>query len=791
MAEKRMLTDRMDIRYLQGYAVVCDDNPYGILTHGDYPIHTGKIQVLHRIGWMSVYYSLCLFLLLASGPGAGLALAQTQDQVDLTVKKILVMHSGEANARIFLETDKGLTTTLESGGISELNQFYESLNLVWNPGQAYRQAMAEKLRLQYGHRKVDMIITMYPEALEFVLRDCGDIFPDVPIIALYLQKSLDLSNADRFIVQHTASLDITGTFEIARHLFPSAKRVYVVSGIHEVDRQIEAQARRDLKKWETRLEFHYLSHMPFEDMLATVASVPPDSIILLLVLVRDVKGVRYTVPTVAQRLSQVSSAPIFGIVDTGLGYGIVGGSLLAPEHIGSKAGELALDFLRGTLSPGDAAKTLKTPPVPVFDWRQLRRWNLSEGALPKGSIIKNKELTLWDFKYYIIGILIFSMAETALIVFLVVQRRRKKSAEASLRKAEEKYRSIFEGALEGIFETSPQGQPLTVNPALARTLGYDSPGEFIAKIRDLGSQLYANPDKRAEFMGLIEKQDVVLGFECELLRRDGTKIWVSISGRRVLGPDGKTRFYSGFVEDITGRKRSEKALRESERVLRQNENDLRTLTGRLIHNQEEERRRLARELHDDLVQRLAVFAIDVGELEKKLIDRPAPVQTQLHQMKTDIIKLSQDIHRLSRQLHPTILDDLGLIKAVEAECMNVSKREGIDIVFSHENIPTVIPKDISLAVYRIVQEGLSNISKHACAEHITICIKGIGHDLLLSVQDDGIGFEPELVKGEKPGLGLSSMRERARIIAGGLTIASQPEKGTVVTLRVPLKREGK
>jgi PAS domain S-box-containing protein len=634
-----------------------------------------------------------------------------------------------------------------------------------------------------------VIITMYPEALEFVLKDCGDILPHVPIIALYLQKSLELSNADRTIVQHTATLDITGTFESALSLVPGLKRVYVVSGVHEVDRQVEAQARRDLKKWETMLEFHYLSHMPFEDMLATVSSVPPDSILLLLVLVRDVKGVRYTVPTVAQRLSQVSAAPIFGIVDTGLGYGIVGGSLLDPVHIGSKAGELALDFLRGILPPGDASKILKTPPRAMFDWRQLRRWKLSESALPQGSIVRNKEITFWDFKYYIIGVMTFCLAESVLIFFLVIQRRRKKSAEESLRKTEEKYRSIFDNALEGIFETSPQGQLLTVNPALARILGYDSPGEIISKIRDVRGQLYAHPDKRAEFVELIEKQDVVLGFECELLRRDGEKIWASISSRRVCGPDGKTLYYSGFMKDITELKQADEASRKSERILNQNANELRMLAGRLIHNQEEERSRLARELHDDIVQRLAVFAIDIGKLEGELMDQPAPVQEKLSEMKRGMIKISGDVHNLSRRLHPSILDDLGLIKAVESECANFSRREGTEIVFNHENIPTDMPKDISLSLYRIIQEGLRNISKHACADHISVSLKGTDNEVLLSVQDDGIGFDPAEIKG-KPGLGLSSIRERVRLIQSNHSINSQPEKGTQITVRVPLMKEG-
>jgi signal transduction histidine kinase len=233
------------------------------------------------------------------------------------------------------------------------------------------------------------------------------------------------------------------------------------------------------------------------------------------------------------------------------------------------------------------------------------------------------------------------------------------------------------------------------------------------------------------------------------------------------------------------RKQAEEAARESERKLRQNESDLRGLAGRLIYAQEEERSRLARELHDDLVQRLAVVAIDVGRLELQLLDPPPPVREALGEMKNGIIRISQDVHSLARQLHPSILDDLGLIKAVESECAGFSKREGIEVVFNHENIPRVIPKDISLSLYRIIQEALRNISKHACAQHISVSLQGIGHDVLLSVQDDGIGFDWAEVK-ENPGLGFSSMRERARLIHGEFSIKSQPGKGTVITVRAPL-----
>jgi two-component system, NarL family, sensor kinase len=224
-------------------------------------------------------------------------------------------------------------------------------------------------------------------------------------------------------------------------------------------------------------------------------------------------------------------------------------------------------------------------------------------------------------------------------------------------------------------------------------------------------------------------------------------------------------------------------------LLRQNENDLRGLAGKLIYAQEEERCRIARELHDDLAQRLSAFSIDLGRLEKKLLGQPAPLQESLREMKNAIVGISEDAHNLSRQLHPAILDDLGLIKAVESECASFSRREGIEVVFNHEDIPRNMPKDLSLSLYRIVQEGLNNISKHACAEHISVSLTSIDHAIVLSVQDIGIGFDWAEVKGH-PGLGFSSMRERARFIRGEFSILTQLEKGTVITVRAPLTTEG-
>ena len=359
----------------------------------------------------------------------------------------------------------------------------------------------------------------------------------------------------------------------------------------------------------------------------------------------------------------------------------------------------------------------------------------------------------------------------------------------NLAQAEAKYRTVADFTYDWEYWANMDGTLNYVSPSCERISGYsvqdfiDKPSLFREIIVPQDHKIWDRHyhDSRRELKG----RDI----QFRIQRRDGEIRWIEHACQPVTDNTGLFIGFRASNRDITSRKQAEEAVRESERKLRQNESVLRGLAGRLIFAQEEERSRLARELHDDLAQRLAVVAIDTGRLELQLMDRPAPVRQTLGEIKNGIVRISQDVHSLSRQLHPSILDDLGLIKAVESECAGFSKREGIEVVFNHENIPRVIPKDVSLSLYRIIQEGLRNISKHACAQHTSVCLQGIDHDVLLSVQDDGIGFDRAEVK-ENPGLGFSSMRERARLIHGEFSIKSQPEKGTVITVRAPLTREG-
>lgn len=248
----------------------------------------------------------------------------------------------------------------------------------------------------------------------------------------------------------------------------------------------------------------------------------------------------------------------------------------------------------------------------------------------------------------------------------------------------------------------------------------------------------------------------------------------------------------GVMQDITKQKQAENILRENRETLRNNQKDLQRLTGKLIAIREEELRGLSRELHDDLTQRLASIAIETGklELQSHAMEQVLPedfIQI-ISSIKNQLIATSEDVHRIARQLHPTILDDLGLVRAMESEIAAITNRDNLEINFSQKDIPKNIPKDISLCIYRIMQEGLKNIIRHANINTCEVYLQTVNTTLNLIIKDCGVGFDNVEVR-RRHGLGLSSMRERVQLVRGDFAIESFPGLGTTLQVRIPLNME--
>jgi signal transduction histidine kinase len=237
----------------------------------------------------------------------------------------------------------------------------------------------------------------------------------------------------------------------------------------------------------------------------------------------------------------------------------------------------------------------------------------------------------------------------------------------------------------------------------------------------------------------------------------------------------------GTFTDVTERKHAETQLREKEAVLRASHQEIGHLAGRVIFAQETERKRLARELHDDLSQKVALLSIDLDQLRQ---DEP-DFATRLRRISAFTSDIATEVHQLSHQLHPFKLEALGLVAAIQSVCNDVSTQSGLTIEFQHDRVPARIHPDVTLCLFRIVQEAIRNVIKHSHARRVWVYLGKSDPDLALQIADSGVGFD--LAKHERSGLGLVSMRERVNFLGGELAIHSLPGSGTRIGVRVPLE----
>jgi signal transduction histidine kinase len=204
--------------------------------------------------------------------------------------------------------------------------------------------------------------------------------------------------------------------------------------------------------------------------------------------------------------------------------------------------------------------------------------------------------------------------------------------------------------------------------------------------------------------------------------------------------------------------------------------------GRLMEAQEVERSRIARELHGDICPRLAVLAIEIQQLSG---DLPAAAQTRLDALLHGTAGISTDVQALSHQLHSATLELLGIVAAIKSFCVEFAHQQGATIEFTSSGVPTHLPRDASLCLFRVVQEALRNAVKHSGVRHIEAQLQGTATMVALTVRDRGCGFDPDIAMCGR-GLGLVSMRERASLVKGSFVVASTPGGGTEIHLRIPM-----
>jgi len=346
----------------------------------------------------------------------------------------------------------------------------------------------------------------------------------------------------------------------------------------------------------------------------------------------------------------------------------------------------------------------------------------------------------------------------------------RKRAEDELRASEEKFRRVFRDAGVGMIIVSPNGRFLAANEAFCQCLGYTEE-ELIQKTMQSVTLPEDWPSFSQRLREALERGTSFQRVEKRCFHKSGRIVTTESSASLIRSPSGEPQYFVGEVMDITQRKLAEEVLSG--------------LSGRLIEAHEEERAWIARELHDDFNQRVALLAVIFESVKQDVPATSGPARRRIEEACQSVLELGRDIQALSHRLHSSKLEYLGLPAAAAGLCQELAARQNIEIDFHADDIPKSLPKEISLCLFRVLQEALQNATKHSGTAHFEVSLKSALNEIHLSVHDSGIGFDPDKLV-ESHGLGLISMKERLKLIDGQLCIDSKPQVGTTVHARVPL-----
>jgi len=351
----------------------------------------------------------------------------------------------------------------------------------------------------------------------------------------------------------------------------------------------------------------------------------------------------------------------------------------------------------------------------------------------------------------------------------------RKHATEALRESEERLRIAVDSGPMNAFEWDPNTDELrrSIKSAEVLDFAYDRLPQKRQEIIDA----WVHPEDRQKYRNIfatLSPQNPRYKLTFRLIRPDQTILWLEESGRAFFGPDNTLRKVVGIALDVTESRQSERALRE--------------LSGRLITSQEEERRRIARELHDHIGQELALLCAHAQRVDSGVADEEHTARADAHELYRKIKDVAVDVSKLSHRLHSSELDFLGLAAAAERLCRDFAGQHRINMDYQINDIPPGLDQSRSLCFYRVLQESLQNVAKHSQATRVLVELYADDCDLTLRVVDNGIGFEVSNFRFGS-GLGLISMRERLNLVAGSFDIKSGEGRGTTVTATVPIPVE--
>jgi PAS domain S-box-containing protein len=364
------------------------------------------------------------------------------------------------------------------------------------------------------------------------------------------------------------------------------------------------------------------------------------------------------------------------------------------------------------------------------------------------------------------------VVQAMLIIGLLWQRARNRNADLRLRESEKRFRLMADTTTALVWMCDREGTVTYLNDRRIDFTGRDVATGF----EDAWST-FIHPDDVQSVKAVNKRaleQQKGYSREYRLRRRDGVYRWMLDIAVPRVNADGSFAGFVGSAVDITDQKMAQEALEK--------------IGGKLIEAQEEERSRIARELHDDICQRLALLSMELEQVNRE--SNGSSRSPKIEEIRRRCAQIAGDVQGLSHKLHSSKLEYLGLAAAIRSYCREFSQQHDVSVQFADENVPGFVPRDISLSLFRVTQEALQNALKHSGTRQFSVSLRGSANEILLEVDDRGKGFDMEGAKLDR-GLGLVSMQERAHLVRGTFTIESAENRGTKILVRVPLVAETK
>ncbi|HZE21676.1 MAG TPA: ABC transporter substrate binding protein, partial [Desulfobaccales bacterium] len=348
-------------------------------------------------------------------------------------KKVLLLYSYQAVVPANLEWDEGIRKALESTGEEPIEFHTEYLDLAQHPEGTYLHSLLNLLQTKYSGQEIDLLIPVGDLAFSFLQAHGNALFLGSPtVFCAVVKQQLEAMKPPPNSSGVVAWVDVQGTMVAALKLQPKTRRVVVVGGIAKTDRALQQIAREALHLYESRLEVTFLTDLPMAEVLQRVSSLPPQTMIIYLSMLRDSTGQGFVPQEALERVAQAANAPVYALWENLLGHGIVGGHLMSFTEQGRLAGDMGRRVLNGE-RPENITIVYEGGSVYEFDWRQLKRWGLKESDLPPGSLVRFKEPSLWEnYKWAVVGASLAFCFLSLLVIILLINLYRRRRVEASL-----------------------------------------------------------------------------------------------------------------------------------------------------------------------------------------------------------------------------------------------------------------------------------------------------------------------------------------------------------------------